>query len=239
MPAIFLRIFTCFLLLSLTALPVLCQDDFTPSSAVPYSPGLPVSGEEPKPSVIQPLPGVRPGMQLPASGVFLPNPGYDKLVLDETFSLDFEMSEEQRRELSVKLEELRAEFDDKRLKLVTAISNREPVEINEFMKAYRLRFDGVVSEVLMPFQVERLRQLRYRREVENLIEPYFAKPYLKELLETSSDQKKEIAAGIETLRTDLQKEIKELVFKRQFDFLNSILDEPQRKRLEQAVREPQ
>ncbi len=236
MPTIFLRILGAyFILLSWAASPSRSQDDITPNSSVPPSIGVLLPGAGFEPSKIQTPPGIRPGMRLPASGVFLPDPGYEGLLFGENTVLDFELSKEQRKELADEFEIMRLEFDKERLKLVKAISNHEPVDVEGVMKTYRLRFDGTVSRVLMPVQVEQFRQLRYRREVENLADPRFAKPYLGELLDKSPEQDEKISIGIDALRAELQKEIKELVFRKQLDFLNSVLDEPQKLKLKQAV----
>lgn len=161
---------------------------------------------------------------------------------------DLEIANHQRDELEQRMSELRAEFKEKRDVVGKKWLNlqhgkggdKNEIDLlrNQLNDEVQEKYLQALSEVLLPFQVERLEQLAYQLAANSFsgYESFLKTKRVRRQLEIDSDQSAKIKEKNEKLQKEFEKELAKLKQKYR-EKLNQCLNIEQRERLKKLLGE--
>ncbi len=167
-----------------------------------------------------------------AAGGLPPVPADDLGMLSmEQFQSELELVDRQKEQIAA----LRQDLNERRRKAVGDVKNVEPRKVasrfRELESSLQQETKTRLAEILLPHQVDRLKQLRLQMQVRNRGLSALAGPDLADALGLSDDQKTRLAEKQAEAQKQLREKIEELRRQLQKDVIQEVLTPDQRAKL--------
>lgn len=153
---------------------------------------------------------------------------------------ELELVEDQRERLAERIKRLTEDYQ----KNMQAIENKlkESPQLEEerqkLSEKFRKDLEKATEEILLPFQVERLKQIRLQAEIRNRGARGIDSDAFAEWLQLTDEQKEELQKKSAEMEIRLKQEINELKAKRYREVFEDVLTKPQLKMLDERLGKP-
>jgi hypothetical protein len=160
------------------------------------------------------------------------------LVQTREIQDELELVEDQRKKLMAQIGSLTTAYQKKHDRLS---KDSETIDVDELEKLHRDFVADVketINEILLPFQQERLEQIRLQAELRVHGSAALESGAFADFLKLSDKQEKELHVKTEEMAKKLEQEIKTLRQKRQREVLEDVLTKDQLKALDERLGSP-
>ena len=164
-------------------------------------------------------------------------PSLIQILRNSELTAELEIVDSQADSLLQKIESIQTLYKETQ-KTVTASSKGDFERATELHNAhieYSKQIRDAVSECLLPHQKKRLSQLALRVELSKFGWLFKEGSSIREAVELSKEQAQEIFENGPAFRKRLKVEVEEFIEKKRIEYLESFLDDKQKKKLHEAL----
>ena len=153
---------------------------------------------------------------------------------------ELELVDEQRTNLAAQIEKLSKTFHQKERQLAQKSngSNQAGEQLTQLRRNFDADVKAASEDILLPFQLERLKQIRLQAELRNGGSRAVESDAFADLLQLTEEQKEELRKKAAAAEVKLEREIKALRQKRHREVLEEVLTKKQLQLLDENLGRP-